>query len=153
MDTNRTAAVLEDLYQTLQDGRQGFDTAADKLQDEGHGDIAGRLREFSSQRQRLAGELINEAGNNGIRLDVDAGNGSAAGALHRGWMSMKDALTGNDAHAILAAAERGEDHAVKEYEKAMDEELPASVRSLVNKQAMEVKSAHDTVRELRDAHA
>lgn len=153
MDTNRTAAVLEDLYKTLQDGRQGFDTAADKLQEEGHGDIASRFRDFSSQRQRLAGELVNEAGNSGIDIDVESGDGTAAGALHRGWISMKDALTGDDAHAILAAAERGEDHAVKEFQKALDEDLPAAVKALVDKQAMEVRSAHDTVRELRDAHA
>jgi uncharacterized protein (TIGR02284 family) len=66
---------------------------------------------------------------------------------------MKDALTGSDPHAILAAAERGEDHAVSKYKEVLDEDIPAGLKAFVTKQATEVKAAHDKVRELRDANA
>jgi uncharacterized protein (TIGR02284 family) len=67
-------------------------------------------------------------------------------------MSMKDALTGSDPHAILAAAERGEDHAVAQYREALNEDLPAPIRTVVSQQATAVKTAHDQVRDLRDAN-
>ena len=76
--------------------------------------------------------------------------GSVAGALHRGWMDLKSALGGGD-HAILAATETGEDHAITQYTKALEETLPAPVRDLVQRQLQSVKQAHDKVKAMRDA--
>ena len=38
-----------------------------------------------------------------------------AGALHRGWVDVKSAVTDHSDHAILAECERGEDAAKKNY--------------------------------------
>ena len=81
------------------------------------------------------------------------GEGSVPGALHRSWMALRDALTGDDPYAVLAAAEEGEDHAVAEYRKAVSADLPDPVRSTVERQAAEVKTGHDKVKALRDANA
>ena len=75
--------------------------------------------------------------------------GSAAGALHRGWIDLKSALGGGD-HAILAATKTGEDYAVKEYKRALDETLPAPVRDIVGRQFQSVKQVHDKVKGMRD---
>lgn len=140
--------VIEDLIETLEDGREGFKQAAEKLEEDGHPEIASQMMEFSNQRARFSSELRQLASKAGTEIDE---SGSAAGALHRGWMSLKDALTGDDPHAILSAAETGEDHAVSEYEDAVDDDaLPAEYRDVVRKQAAEVRRAHDTVRALRD---
>ena len=56
-----------------------------------------------------------------------------------------------DDHAILSECERGEDSAVKEYEKALNDDLSPSLREIVSSQYSEVKNAHDRVRTLRDA--
>lgn len=151
MELSKATNILEDLNETLEDGREGFTQAADKLEEDGHGQIATKMREFAAQREQLSRELAGIASANG--MEFDTGNGTAAGALHRGWMSMKDALTGNDPHAILAAAERGEDHAVAQYREALDEDLPDPIRTVVSQQATKVKTAHDQVRDLRDANA
>jgi uncharacterized protein (TIGR02284 family) len=151
MELSKTATVLEDLNETLEDGREGFTKAAEKLEEDGHGQIAAKMREFAAQREQLSRELANIAAQNGMTFET--GDGTAAGALHRGWMSMKDALTGSDPHAILSAAERGEDHAVAQYKEALDRDLPAPVRAVVSQQASTVQSAHDQVRDLRDANA
>ena len=58
METSDTTRLLEDLHQTLEDGRQGFETAADKLNEDGHADLASQMREFSQQRSRLSSELV-----------------------------------------------------------------------------------------------
>ena len=75
--------------------------------------------------------------------------GSVAGAQHRGWIDLKSALGGGD-HAILAATKTGEDHAVNEYKKALDESLPAHVREIVERQYQSVKQAHDKVKGMRE---
>ncbi|MGH8925682.1 MAG: hypothetical protein ACRDWA_13755 [Acidimicrobiia bacterium] len=38
-------------------------------------------------------------------------------------MAVKDAVTGSDPGAVLDVAEQGEEHAVAEYERAMEEEI------------------------------
>ena len=145
--TNQVASVLEDLIETLEDGRKGFEQAAEKLRDDGHPDIAETMASFSSQRGQFSAELRMAANTMGHQIKEE---GSAAGALHRGWMTLKDALTGDDAHAILSAAETGEDHAVSEYRDALSKQLPGDLEGIISRQAIEVENAHDTVRTLRD---
>ena len=77
-------------------------------------------------------------------------SGSLAGTLHRGWMSLKDALAGSSPEGVLDAAEQGEDHAVKEYEKALQSDISPELRDLVARQATAVRAAHDEVRSFRD---
>ena len=72
--------------------------------------------------------------------------------MHRAWINLKSAITSKDDHAILSECERGEDLAVAEFKKAMEEEeLSAPMRDTISRQYPEVKNAHDRVRELRDA--
>lgn len=146
----QSGTVLRDLMQTLIDGREGFSMAADRLDDSGNTDIAATLRSFAEQRQRFAAELQEAASDYVTLSDV---KGSAAADLHRAWMSLADAITGDDPHAVLAVAEQGEDEAKKAYEQALNEELPSDLRELVSRQAAEVNAAHDRVRDLRDDHA
>ena len=61
-------------------------------------------------------------------------SGSVAAALHRGWMSLKDAVTKSDTKAILEVAKQGEDHAVTEYEKALGEDISDGLRIVLQRQ-------------------
>lgn len=147
-DTN-TISVLENLFETVENGRLGFAEAAQILDDHGDIDLAAEMRELSQQRLRIANELRDLAAAEGATLG-DQGEGTVAGSIHRGWMALKDAVSGDGPHAVLAAAEQGEDHAVAEYEQAIQEDLPPSILPIVERQAGEVRSAHDRVRLLRD---
>lgn len=148
MQNDKTGAVLEDLIETLEDGRQGFLKAADTLDGEAHGDLVQKMRGYSEQRATFSTELRSLAAEHGFEISEE---GSMGGSLHRGWMSLKDAVTGDDPSAIVGAAESGEDHAVADYEDALGQELPADVRTVVERQAGEIRQAHDEVRSLRDA--
>jgi uncharacterized protein (TIGR02284 family) len=64
---------------------------------------------------------------------------------------LKSAVTRGDDHAILAECERGEDSAVEEYKKAIDDNLSAQLREILSRQYAEIKNAHDRIRNLRDA--
>jgi uncharacterized protein (TIGR02284 family) len=149
MNMDNTSAVLEDLIETLEDGRKGFEQAADRLEESGNGELVVDLRRLSRQRQEFSVELRAIAASHGVEIEEE---GSMAGALHRGWITLKDALTGDDPKAVLEAAETGEDHAVSEFQDALEKDLPADVRAIVERQATAVRSAHDEVKALRDSH-
>ena len=140
----QTIATLNNLIETLKDGKDGFEAAAADVKDL---TVRAVFQEFSTQRSRFAGELQGEV----RRLGGDPEKtGSTVASLHRGWISLKSALGGGE-KSILAEAERGEDAAVKSFENALKEKLPPDVASVVRRQYGEVKTAHDRVRDLRDS--
>ena len=103
--------------------------------------------EYSQQRSRFATDLQSQVRSLGKTPETDS---STAGALHRGWINLKSVATGGDDHAILAECERGEDSAVKEYKKALDDGLSQPLYELVSRQYTDIKAAHDRIRNLRD---
>jgi uncharacterized protein (TIGR02284 family) len=102
------------------------------------------FEELSEQRAQFARELEMEVSRLGG--DVER-SGSIAGAAHRGWMSLKSSVT-SDPHAIIAECERGEDSAVRQYQEALEEDLPSEIRVMVERQYRQVQAAHDRVRAL-----
>ena len=146
MSTNVTA-VLNDLVETSKDGERGFRKAAEDTHDaqlkslfvSRADDCTRGARELQDLVQRLGGKP--ETG------------GTVSGALHRGWTDVKSAVAGRDDHSILADCEKGEDVAKKHYHDALDKELPADVRIVVEKQYQGVLLNHDRIRDLRDQYA
>lgn len=143
--TTSIASILNSLIETCKDGQEGFRNAAENVKT---ADFKSLFSELSMQRQQFITELQTLV--RGLGEDTEK-SGSIAGALHRGWIDLKSAMTSGDEHAILAECERGEDSAVAEYRDALEhEDLPANVRSVIQEQAMRVQAAHDRVRDLRD---
>jgi len=137
-------STLNNLIETLKDGKNGFESAAQDVKDSR---VKTVFLECAQERARLAGELQAEV----RRLGGDPEtSGSVSAAVHRGWINLKNALGGGE-KAINEEAERGEDVAVKSFEKALKENLPADVAGVVRRQYDQVKRAHDTVRDLRDS--
>jgi uncharacterized protein (TIGR02284 family) len=141
-------SVIDDLIQTLKDGQEGFRQAAEAVK---HPQLKSLFSEYSQQRSRFASALQNEVRSLGQTKPEDSS--STAGALHRGWINLKSALSGGDDHAILAECERGEDSAVEEYKKALDDDFSPSLYELVSRQYSDIKAAHDRIRNLRDARS
>ena len=141
--------VAKDLVETLKDGRAGFAAAAEKLRDSDQPQLAETMQRFSDQRAGFARQIVELGHEYGD--DVDEG-GSLAASLHRGWLKMKDAVTGDDAGAVLGAAGTGEDHAVSEYEKALEEDLSDGFRAVVQQQHQSIVGARDEIKALSDAN-
>jgi uncharacterized protein (TIGR02284 family) len=136
--------TLNSLIETLKDGQEGFKQAAEDVADVR---LKSLFNEYSRQRGRFANALETQAQSLG---ESKPERSSAAGALHRAWIDLKSAVTSGNDHAILSECERGEDSAVKEYEKALNDDLSPSLQEIVSGQYSEVKNAHDCIRTLRD---
>jgi uncharacterized protein (TIGR02284 family) len=142
------AKTAKELVETLKDGERGFASAAEKLRDGDRPEWATTLQRLSEQRAGFRREIVEMGHDYGD--DVDE-SGSVAATLHRGWISLKDALTGDDAGSVLGAAVTGEDHAVSEYEKAEKADLSAGFREVVARQHAAVVAARDEVKALQIA--
>lgn len=138
-------SVLNNLIETCRDGEKGFRAAAEGVES---GELKELFRGYASQRAGFVGELQDEV----RRLGGDPERtGSIAAALHRGWMDIKSAVTGRDESAVIKECGRGEDSAVANYSEALDADLPANVRTMLERQFAQVKSAHDRLRALERA--
>jgi uncharacterized protein (TIGR02284 family) len=144
---DKTSSTLNELIQTCKDGENGFRAAADAVEDT---NLKHLLESYSQQRTEFAAELQLEVRR--LAQDpVDAGH--AAAALHRSWTDIKAGLTGRDEAAIISECERGEDAALRAYRKALEAELPDSIRGVVERQFLEVKDAHDHIRSIERLHS
>lgn len=139
----RDASVTKDLIQTLEDGKDGFDKAADKLDESDAAELSSDFRKFSAQRAQFSDELQQLAATYGDDIEE---SGSAAAAAHRGWLSLKDALSGSSPNAVIDAALQGDDHAVKAYEEAAKGDISPELRRVVQRQMADIKAARDQVK-------
>ena len=144
LDTDKTIGVLNDLIETCKDGEYGFNASAEHCKTTELQQVftarAGECRKGAQELQALVRQLGGEA---------DDG-GSATGAVHRGWVAVKGTLAGYSDKAMLEECERGEDAALARYRDALKEDLPPTVRTVVERQYEGVKRNHDQIRTLRD---
>ncbi|HEX7864309.1 MAG TPA: PA2169 family four-helix-bundle protein [Variovorax sp.] len=137
--------VLNDLLENSRDGEYGFRACAEEVKNP----AARQLFDNRAEQCRKAGaELIALIITYG---GTPADGGTAGGALHRGWLHLKGSLGANSELAILESCERGEDAAVARYRKALKNNLPPQVRSVVAMQAEGAQRNHDEIRDLRNA--
>ena len=143
--TTSIVSVLCSLIETCKDGQEGFREAAENVTDL---DYKSLFTGLANQRQLYTGELRRMLLAMGESVED---SGSVAGAVHRGWMDLKGALTSGSEHAILAECERGEDSAVARYREALEhDDLPGNIRRVIDQQYAGVQAAHDRIRDLRD---
>jgi uncharacterized protein (TIGR02284 family) len=145
LSNDDVVSTLNGLIEICKDGQEGFKHAAEGITDS---QLKSAFYEYGQQRAQFAGELqtlVRELGG-----DPET-TSSFLGTLHRGWIDIKSAVTGQDEAAILNEAERGEDSAKAAYEKALEQNLPANVSSVLQQQYAQVKTAHDQVRAMRNS--
>ncbi len=145
MDSKETISVLNDLIETSKDGEKGFRECAEDLKSpQLKTTMVQRAQDCASAAAELQ-QLVRSLGG-----DPETST-SMSGDMHRRWVDLKSMITGKDDEAILNECERGEDVALKSYRKALEKDLPADVRAVVEKQLQGVQRNHDQVKALRDA--
>lgn len=144
MDEN-TVSTLRDLLKVSEDGERGFAEAANIATD-------GKLKMLFTNRSKECADAVRELEQLIVSLGGPAkADGSVAGDLHRGWLKMKSSVKDKNI-AVMEEVERGEDHAKAAYTKALRADLPANIRSVIEKQAQGTIRNHNQVRDLRNAY-
>jgi uncharacterized protein (TIGR02284 family) len=143
----KIVTLLDNLIETCKDGQNGYRAAAAKAQSK---ELKRFFRYNASQRARFAAELQEEVHRHGV---MPPRGGTVAGALHRGWFTVKSALLGVADADLLAECERGEEAALTTYEAAAHEVLPPAVQTLIANQYKAIKRTRDRVRARQSAAA
>ena len=142
--SDNITSILNELIEISKDGEKGFRIAAENTKN------AELQRVFLKRAEDCAtgaADLQQLVARLGGSPDE---SGSVAGAVHRGWVNLKAAVSGRADLAILEECERGEDVAKARYGKALEETLPDDIRMVVQRQYDGVIRNHDQIRDLRD---
>ena len=103
-DPQKTISTLNTLIETLKDGEKGYQQVADATHD---ADLKTLFGGYAEQRHEFAKELQKAVFELG-EAKPETG-GSVTSAVHRGWIGLKNVLTSQDRHGILAECEHGQD--------------------------------------------
>lgn len=145
--TKNSVSILNELIQVTKDSEEGFRTAVNNVKDD-------YLKQIFTDKANSCKSAISDLQDKVLEMNGDPQeSGSLLGAMHRGWVNIKGALTGKDDHAILVECERGEDVIKAAYAKALESDLDVNIRPLIEKQYAGVKKDHDLIRDLRDRYA
>lgn len=141
------SGVIEDLIEINNDRVAGFEKAIEDIDDENI-DLKTLFEGYAQQSRKNVQELSAVAGS-APHLETEE---SIGGTLHRAWIDIKSIFGGSDRAGILSEAERGEDAIKKAYADVLaDENLEYAAVEIVRSQALEINSAHDRIKALRDA--
>jgi uncharacterized protein (TIGR02284 family) len=144
MDNRNVISKLNTLIESSKDGVEGFKNCAE--------DVSGQDAQLKmlfldkAHNCALAASELEEL----VRAHGGAPTPSAVvGTVHRSWADIRSALVGKNKIKVLTEYERGEDCALQSYREALEEDLPADVRSVVERQYKGALLAHDRIKSLR----
>lgn len=140
--------TLNDLIEICYDGEYGFKACIDRTNAQNLKSVfEARTRDCVSSAAELASQVERLGG-------TPKEGGTVGGAVHRGWVAVKDLVT-NDSETeldVLEECERGEDIALGRYRKALKQALPSDIRPIIERQAQGVQKNHDMIKVLRDGY-
>ena len=146
MEAKATQALLNELVETLKDGQKGY---ADAMTDVEDSNLKETFKKYAVQRAGFITEIEDQMFKMDLKPDEES---SVTGTIHRAWIDLKSALTNKDNKAVLNECERGEDYALKAYQVALKaQDLPGSLKSVIEKQYQGVQEAHNNIKALRDS--
>ena len=145
MDKDDVIDTLNDLIETCKDGEEGFRTCAEDIKRSDLKPFFQRAAQHCAEAARELQAQVQQLGGKPER------KGSLSGSAHRRWVDIKAAIAGKDDKAVLAECERGEDVAKESYQKALNKDLPANIRAIVERQYQGVLEHHNQVRALEKA--
>lgn len=110
-----TTSLVNILIKVLDDGEKAFTQAAVAVPD---AQLKSLFSALSRQRAQFAEELRTEVM---LLEQTDPGKSNLSIALRRALTNLKAAITKQDERALIAQSERGEDAAVAEFSRTMDD--------------------------------
>ena len=148
MDKSHDIDVLNTLIATTLDSVKGFREAAEDSKVPNHTQF---FREMAEERSRVASDLQAHVRMHGGDPRTES---STAGALHRTWLNIREAITGGDEDAIIREVENGEDYIKGKFEAALrDEDLSPDCRVMLEQCMTSIRKGHDRASAMKHALA
>jgi uncharacterized protein (TIGR02284 family) len=135
--------TLNELISVCEDGKTGYAQASEAVSSSATKAV---LQKYELQRSTFAEALRELVSTYGANPDD---SGSLLGALHRGFMNIRDALGSaiRDSDVdVLDEVLRGEDKALEAYAEAVNSSLPYDAHRLVCGQYEDIQSAVETIK-------
>lgn len=140
--------LLNTLIATTLDSVKGFREAAEDSKNSEHQRF---FREMSQERSQVASDLQAHVRSLGGEPRTES---STAGAVHRTWLNIKDAITGNDEKAVVNEVENGEDYIKGKFETALnDDKISPETRGVLEKCMASIRKGHDRASAMKHAMA
>jgi len=133
--------AVNKLIEACHDGKNGFAAAAKAVSAE-EPLLKAELMQYSHQRADFAEDLEHEMVLIG---EEPVHHGTVSGAMHRGWMNLKNAVAESDRHGVLTECLRGEASAIEAYWEALSAELPALLENVVRLQMAAIERVHNRI--------
>ncbi len=130
------ADKLNQLLEKTYDAEKGYKEAADNVKD---AKMKSFLQEQAQQRYNFGHEIKQEI--KAFDQEPDKG-GSAKGSLHRTWMDVKTAFSGNENETVMKEVQRGEEAALEDYDEILAEStLPGTTKDILRNQRQQIAQA------------
>ena len=145
MATSDDITVLNTLIATTLDSMKGYNEACE--------DDDGRYRELFTEMARERSETASRLQARVRELGGDPEDDSSTmGAIHRGFLNLKQAVTGSDEESLIKEVERGEDYLKAKYEEALkSDDLDPATRGVIQEAYTSVRKGHDRVSAIKHA--
>lgn len=133
------ASNLNQLLEKTYDAEKGYKEAASNAK---NAKMKSFLEEQSQQRNSFGREIKQEI--KAFDQEPDKG-GSVKGTLHRTWMDVKTAFSGDENETVMEEVQRGEKAAIEDYDEILGESsLPASTKSMLQSQRQKIEQAQQS---------
>jgi uncharacterized protein (TIGR02284 family) len=145
--SENTARAFTDLLELNHTSVKGYQEAAEGVQSP---ELKSQLSQFSQQRAQFVSQLEQQANQLGISAandnTIESLATDAAAAVHRGWINLKSAITGQNDSAILGECETGDETALKAYDTALQaQDLSPAAKTIIEQQRSQILSAKNWV--------
>lgn len=140
--------LLNTLIATTLDSMKGFRESAEESKNPSHQQF---FREMSQERSQIASDLQAHVRSLGGEPRTES---STAGAAHRTWVNIKNAITGGDEKAVVNEVENGEDYIKEKFKKALeDDKISPETRGVLEKCMTSIRKGHDRASAMKHAMA
>jgi uncharacterized protein (TIGR02284 family) len=138
-DHKDVVSDVNHLLEVCNERIEGYRNAAKNVKD---AELKSVFEKYAQQTVKFQGELLpfsdfTSAEEAGTRFIADS---------WRVWMDMKAALTNGSRESLVNASITGEEAAIRNYEDALDDEIPMDLRNILERQLSEIKSAYNHIK-------
>lgn len=139
--------TIKKLHTRVIDSRDGYKHSREEVKDERG--FVGFFDRRIAEREQFHTVIHRQLGAEGVEVSE---SGSTAAAAHRGWLSLKDSLTGDD-EAVYDEIINGEEQLLKLYDEAIEATAGKPEWSFLATQRADVEKALSEARSEKMRHA